>query len=81
MGNLYRYIKKKKIDKAVCACLAAALFVGGGFMGINSYKADRRTLDVQDGESRDVSLDILVSGNSVKSTEETAVQMTIAPCL
>ena len=74
MGNLYRYIKKKKVDKAVCACLATALFVSGGFMGINSYKADRRTLDVQDGESRDVSLDILVSGNSKVGTEETAVQ-------
>ncbi len=70
MGNLYRYIKNKKVDKAVCICLAAALFIGGGFMGINSYKAEKRMVDAADGESKSVSLDVLASGNTVKSGED-----------
>ncbi|PWM69247.1 MAG: D-alanyl-D-alanine carboxypeptidase [Eubacteriales Family XIII. Incertae Sedis bacterium] len=71
MGSLYRYIKNKskRINKAVCLCLVAALFVGGGFMGINSFKAEQRSLDATDGEGRTVSLDILTSGNAAIESE------------
>lgn len=38
-------------------------------MGINSFKAEQRSLDATDGEGRTVSLDILTSGNAAIESE------------